>query len=79
MYSRRYYTRNRELDLDIERAAVRSAMYSNRYLPSYAYLPGYPYLPSYPYYGGIPPSSLPYYNGYPYGSPYGSPYPYFYY
>lgn len=75
MYPRRYYSRNRELDLDIERAGLRLAQLSNNtslsLLPPYPYLPRYSYLPSYPYYGVLPP----YLSGYPYGPPY----PYLYY
>ena len=74
MYSRRYYTRNRELDLDIERAGLRLALLNNTtssVLPIYPYLPAYSYLPSYPYYGVLPP----YLGTYPYGPPY----PYLYY
>jgi hypothetical protein len=80
MYSRRYYSRDRELDLDIERAGLRLAQYSNNtalsLLPTYPYYPSYNYLTpySYPYYG-FPNRSFPYYGGYPYGSPY----PYLYY
>jgi hypothetical protein len=74
----RYYRRNTELDLDVERAALRVALLSNRtLLPIYPYLPNYSYynpLPSYAYYG-IPPAALPYYNGYPYSPSY----PYLYY
>ena len=76
----RYYSRNRELDLDIERAGLRLAQYSNNtslsLLPKYPYYPSYNYLTpySYPYYG-FPNRSFPYYGGYPYGQPY----PYLYY
>jgi hypothetical protein len=76
MYSR-YYSRNRELDLDIERAGLRLALLNNTtssVYPSYPYYPAFNYLPSYPYYG-FPNRSFPYYGGYPYGQPY----PYLYY
>lgn len=76
MYSRRYYSRDRELDLDIERAGLRLALLNNTtssVYPSYPFYPSYNYLPSYsyPYYGVLPP----YFNGYPYVSRY----PYLYY
>jgi hypothetical protein len=72
MYSRRYYSGNRELDLDVERAALRVALLSNSStLPIYPYYPSYNYLPSYSYYGMLPP----YFGTYPYGPPY----PYLYY
>lgn len=65
-----YYCRNRELDLDIERAYLRTALLSSRtlssnLLPSYIF--NYPYFPQYPYYNAL----LPYYGALP-------PYPYFY-
>jgi len=65
-----YYCRNRELDLDIERAYLRAALLSSRTLssnliPSYPFN-YYPYLPPY-YYNALPP----YYGALP-------PYPYFY-
>lgn len=75
MYSRRYYTSKRELDIDAERSALRLAILSNNstlpLFPTYPYLPSYSYLPSYPYYGVLPP----YLSGYPCGPPY----PYLYY
>jgi len=66
-----YYRRDRELDLDIERAYLRTAILSNRTSSLLTY-PGnyYPYLPSYSYYGLLPPPYL-YYGALP-------PYPYFY-
>lgn len=76
MYSRRYYSRDRELDIDIERAGLRLALLNNTtssVYPSYPFYTLYNYLPSYsyPYYGVLPQ----YFNGYPYVSRY----PYLYY
>jgi hypothetical protein len=78
MYSGRYYSRNKELDLDIERAGLRLAQLSNNtslsLLSPYPYYPAYNFLPSYPYYG-MPPSLFPFFGRYPYGPSY----PYLYY
>lgn len=76
MYSRRYCSRNRELDLDMERAALRVAILSNNSVPSL--FPTYPYYSPYPSYNylsnnlyyGLLTNTLPYFTGYPYVPPY---------